>query len=164
MASRSLRRNVSDCMRGPDGSGSREVDLGGHAILEFHRFFPNAFFVEPDLQFEGSGRKMFQTIMTRGIRFDEVRRVQNQNGAAHMLVNFAVELYDAGFIENEGGGFFIFTISAEIESSGFGIGENVVIALIEIGEFHECADFDWNDARRKLKMFLFNFDDRAVSR
>ena len=87
---------------------------------------------------------MFQTIVTGRICFLEVRRFQNQNRAAHAVVNLAMHGDHAGFIENNGRRLFLLTVATKIESLRFRIGEDIVIGVVEIRKNHGPADVDGN--------------------
>ena len=66
---------------------------------------------------------------------------------------------DAGFVEHDRAGFFLFPVTTEIESSRFRIGKNVVVSLVQIWKLDRAAGMDGNQIGREQHVFLRHLRD-----
>ncbi len=101
-----------------------------------------------------AGREVLETISARCVGFMKIRRLQDENRAAHSLVDFAMDGDRSRFIENDGGGLFVFPKTAEVESFGFRIGKDVVVGVVHIRKIDRCSDENRQEIGRECDIFL----------
>src|SRR5205085_5848226 len=75
-------------------------------------------------------------------------------GAAHSLVNLAMNGDRSRFIENDCGRLFVLAIPTEVETLRFRIGKDVVISVVHVRELHRCPDQDRQQVRRERDVLL----------
>src|SRR4030095_11948960 len=83
--------------------------------------------------------QMLESVTTLCVGLDEEWCVQNEDGAAHPIMNVAMHGHGSGFIEHDRARFFVFSITAEVEPFRFRIREDVVIHVIQVGELDRRA-------------------------
>src|ERR1700738_5247535 len=100
-----------------------KVDVKLAAALKVDSSLANIGLVHPRLEDELARRQVFQPVTAAQVRFLKIRGFKNENCAPHPVVNFTMHTDDTGLIENHGCGFFVFAVTAEVESFGFRVRE-----------------------------------------
>src|SRR3954451_1451114 len=93
--------------------------------------------------------------MSVSIRDGEIRRVEDENQAAHVFMNVAAQRDEAGLVEYLGGrGIFVRRITPEVEPFCRGVRENVVIGVVEVREINFRPDLDREQSGTKSEVLL----------
>src|SRR5437867_3173271 len=90
-----------------------KIDMKCHAGFQFHSALPDIVSRHPSFEQVAAGREMLQAISARCICFFEIGRLQDENGAAHSLVNFTMNGDCTRLVEDDRGRFFIFAITSQ---------------------------------------------------
>ena len=67
-----------------------KIDMQSHAGFQFHGTLPDVVSSHPSFKHVVPGREILQTISARCICFLKIGRLQDEDGAAHSLVNFTM--------------------------------------------------------------------------
>src|SRR5450432_881230 len=97
---------------------------------------------------------MLETISARCVCFLKIGRLQDEDSAAHSLVNLTVNGDFPRLVENDRGRFFVFAITAQIEPFCLRIGKNVVVSVVHIRELDRAADQDRQEIWRERDVLL----------
>lgn len=89
-----------------------KIDMQSHAGFQFHGTLSDIVTSHPSFQHVATGREMFQTVSAGGVGFRKVRRLQDENGPAHSLVNLAVNGDRSRLVENDRGRFLVLPVTA----------------------------------------------------
>lgn len=127
------------------------------ARLKIYVLFVNALFINPSLKQVLAGRQIRQPVSAVSLRAGEVRCVQHQDDASHVLVDFTIQFHNAGLVENFERWTIVFSIAPEVEAFRFGIRKHVVIEIVSIWKGHSRSNLDWEQSWTELHPQLQNF-------
>ena len=130
--------------------------------LQFYRTLANIVASHPRLQQVIAGRKVIETISARCIGLHKVGCLEDQDRAAHSLVNFAMDDDHTGLVEDDRSRLFVFAESAQIKSLGFRVGKDVVIGVVHVREVDRCADEHRKEVGRERDVLLRHFERRSL--
>src|SRR6202022_23578 len=99
-------------------------------------------------------RKMFEAIVPGRIRLLKIRRLQNQNDAAHAIVDFTMNRDYARLVEDDCARFFLLAKAAQVETLRFRIGKNIVISVVHVGKLDGGTDAYGNKIGREGDILL----------
>src|SRR5438552_7898423 len=79
---------------------SWEINVQGFAVLQLHRCFARSLAVDPRFQGIAAGGKPAQPKSPVGIRHNKIRRVDNKNEPAHVLMNITAQSHQPSSIKD----------------------------------------------------------------
>src|SRR5436190_8461261 len=96
--------------------------------------------------------------MTFAVTQDKVRRIEDEDQRAHMLVNVAAQGNQARRVEHDGWNRpFVRPVTSQVETLGWREGKDVVISIIEVREQDAGSGLDRQERRHKVEILLRHF-------
>src|SRR5436309_481215 len=100
-------------------------------------------------------RKAAQPKSAFVIACHEIRRIENEDQRAHVLVNVATKRDQAGHIKDHRRNRpFVRAVASEVETLRWREGKNIVKSIVKVWKCHSRARLHRQERRHKLQVFL----------
>src|SRR6476620_8593417 len=105
---------------------------------------------------------MIEVVMPFAVCLLKIRRLQDENCPAHLLVDLAVGRDHSRLIEQNRSWLLVFPVASEVEPLRFRVGENVVISVVEIRKLYSRAYLNSQETGSEADILLRHSDQFRI--